>query len=77
VAATASRLLASAPIVVSMSVWRPSSPTNGSGVLADVDAMRIFTWRAGTTALWIASVEDATALTYNFHATHGKTNVIM
>jgi hypothetical protein len=46
-------------------------------VLADVDAMGIFTWRVGATALWIASVEDTTALTYDFHATHDMTNAIV
>jgi hypothetical protein len=32
------------------------------------------TWRAGTTILWIASVQD-TASTYDFHTTHGKTSL--
>jgi hypothetical protein len=31
----------------------------------------ISTWREGVAALWITSIEDATALTYDFHATHG------
>jgi hypothetical protein len=39
--------------------------------------MGISAWRAGFAALWIASVEDIAALTYDFHATHGKTNIIM
>jgi hypothetical protein len=37
----------------------------------------ISTWRAGAAALWIASVEDNAASTYDLHPTHGKTNVIM
>jgi hypothetical protein len=72
-----SRLLASAPTAISRSAWRHSSPTDGSGVLADADTVGISTWRAGAAALWIASVEDTTASTYDFHATHGKTNLIM
>jgi hypothetical protein len=32
---------------------------------------------AGASTLWIASVEDTAALTYDFQANHGKTNVIM
>jgi hypothetical protein len=72
-----SRLLASAPIVVSSSAWRPSSPIDGSGLLADDAIVGISTWRAGAAALWIASVEDTTASTYDFHATHYKTNIIM
>jgi hypothetical protein len=37
----------------------------------------ISTWRIGTATLWIASVEDNAASTYDFHTTHNKTNVIM
>jgi uncharacterized RmlC-like cupin family protein len=70
-----SRLLAFAPTVISRSIWRPSTPTDGSRVL--VDAVGISTQRVGVAALWIASVEDTAALTYDFHATHGNTNVIM
>jgi hypothetical protein len=44
------RLLASAPIVVSRSAWRPSSPTDGSGLLAATAAVGISTWRAGVAA---------------------------
>jgi hypothetical protein len=39
--------------------------------------MGISTWRVGATALLIASVEDTAASIYDFHATHGKTNLIM
>jgi hypothetical protein len=39
--------------------------------------MGIFTWRVGATALWIASIEDTAASIYDFHTTHGKTNLIM
>jgi hypothetical protein len=70
-----SRLLAFTPTVVSRSAWRPSSPTDGSGVLADV--VGIYTWRTGTAALWITSVEDTAASTYDLHATHSKINIIM
>jgi hypothetical protein len=76
-AAFGSRLLASSPTAVSRSVWRHSYPTNGSGLLDDADAMGISTWRAGVTALWTASVDDTASSTYDFHATHGKTNLIM
>jgi hypothetical protein len=34
-------------------------------------------WRTGAAALWIASIEDTATSTYDFHATHCKTNVIM
>jgi hypothetical protein len=67
------KLLASAHTIVSRSAWRHSSPTDGSGVLAD--AVGISTWRAGTTTLWIAFIEDTTASTYDFNATHGKINL--
>jgi hypothetical protein len=70
-------LLASAPIAISRSTWRHSSPIDGSRVLVDVDAMGISTWRAGTTTLWIASIEETAASTYDFLMTHGKTNAIM
>jgi hypothetical protein len=76
-AAFRSRLLVSATTAISRSVWRHSSPIDGSGVLADADAMGISTWRVGVAALWIASVEGTAALTYDFHTTHGKTNLIM
>jgi hypothetical protein len=76
-AAFKSRLLASAPLAVSRSAWMPSSPTDGSRVLANAHAVGISTWRVGFAALWITSVEDTTASTYDFHATHGKTNIIM
>jgi hypothetical protein len=33
-------------------------------------AMGISTWRAGTAAFWIASVEDIATSTNDFHATH-------
>jgi hypothetical protein len=71
-AAFGSRLLVSAPIAVTRSDWRHSSPTNGSGVLAIADAVGISTWRVGTTALWIAFVEEDAASTYDFDVTHGK-----
>jgi hypothetical protein len=45
-------------------------PTDESGLLAAATVVGISTWRAGTTALWIASVEDITALTDDFHTTH-------
>jgi hypothetical protein len=76
-AAFGSRLLASAPIAISRSVGRHSYPTDGSGVLADATIMGICTSKAGAAALWIASVEDTAASTYDFLATHGKTNVII
>jgi hypothetical protein len=76
-AAFGSKLLASAPTVVSRSAWRSSSPTDRSGLLAAATAVEISTWRAdAATAVRIVSVED-NASTYDFHATHGKTNVIM
>jgi hypothetical protein len=50
-------------------------PTNGSGVLVVADAVGISTWRAGTAALWIASIEDTIASIDDFHATHGKTSL--
>jgi hypothetical protein len=37
----------------------------------------ISTSRAGVAALWIDSVEDTAASTYDFYTTHGKTNLIM
>jgi hypothetical protein len=70
-----SRHLASSPTPVSRSGWRHSSPTDGLGVLAVANAVGISTWRAGATALWITSIEDNAALTYDFHATHGKTSL--
>jgi hypothetical protein len=73
-AAFGSRLLASTPTVVSKSAWRHSSLTDGSGVLADAVGI---TYRVGSVALWITSIEDTAASTYDFHVTHGKTNVIM
>jgi hypothetical protein len=39
--------------------------------------MGISTWRAGITALWIASVEDIAASTDNFHATHGMFTLLL
>jgi hypothetical protein len=39
--------------------------------------MGISTWRAGVTVLWVTFIEDTSALTYDFHTTHGKTNVII
>jgi hypothetical protein len=53
----------------------PPLPHTGSGVLADI--MGISTWRAGVATLWSASIEDTAALTYDFHITHNRTNVIM
>jgi hypothetical protein len=76
-AAFESRLLASAPIVISKSSWRPSSPTDGSGLLVTAATVGISTWRAAAATLRIAFGKDNAALTYDFHATHGKTNVIM
>jgi hypothetical protein len=52
-------------------------PIDGSGLLADAAVVGISTWRAGAATLWIASIEDTATSTYDFHATHGKTNVIM
>jgi hypothetical protein len=75
-AAFGSRLLVSTPTVISRSASRPSSPTDGPGLLAAA-AVGISTERAGAATLWIASVGDNAALTYDYHATHGKTNVIM
>jgi hypothetical protein len=72
-----SRLLASTPIVISRSAWRPSYPTDGSELLVTAATVGVSTWRAGVVTLWIASVEDNAASTYDFHATHGKTNMIM
>jgi hypothetical protein len=72
-----SRLLTSTPTAISRSAWRHSSPTDGSGVLADADTVGIYICRAGAAALWIASVEDTAASTCDFHAIHGKINVIM
>jgi hypothetical protein len=74
-AAYRSRLLASSPTTVSRSAFWHSSPIDGSEVLAITDVMGSSTWRAGATTLWIASVEDTTALTYDFHATHDKTSL--
>jgi hypothetical protein len=71
-----SRLLASAPIAISRSAWR-HSPTDGLGVLFDSDTVEIFTWRAGTAALWIASIENTVTSTYDFYTTHGKKNLII
>jgi hypothetical protein len=67
-----SSLLASSPPPISQSTWRHSPPTDGSGILVVTDVVGISTWRAGAAALWIAFVEDTTALTYDFHATDGK-----
>jgi hypothetical protein len=75
-AAFGSRLLASTPTAISRSTWRHFYPTDGSRVLADTAIVEISTWRVGVSALWIASVEDIAASTYDFHPTHGKTNVI-
>jgi hypothetical protein len=69
-----SKLLASSPTPVSRSAWRHSSTTDGSGVLDVADAVGISTWRARVTALWITSIEDIAALTYDIHSTHGKTS---
>jgi hypothetical protein len=49
-AAFGSRLLKSAPAAISRLAWRPSSPTDGSGLLAATTAMGISTWRVGATA---------------------------
>jgi hypothetical protein len=76
-AAFRSRLLASAPTTISRSAWSHSSPTDRLGVLANADIVGISTWRAGAVALWVTSIEDTTASTYDLHATHGKTNLIM
>jgi hypothetical protein len=89
-AAFRSRLLASAPTVISKSAWRPSCPTDGSGLLSAATAVGISTWRiganaavgistwrAGTATLWIAFVEDNATLTYDFYATHDKIKLIM
>jgi hypothetical protein len=70
-----SRLQASSSTAVFRSAFRHSSPTDGLGVLAIADAMGIFTWRAVAAALWIASVEDTAALTYDFDDTHSKTSL--
>jgi hypothetical protein len=72
-AAFGSRLLACAPTAISRLAW--ASPIDESRVLAD--AVGISTWRVGVATLWITSVEDTTALTYDFHTTHNKTNIIM
>ncbi len=64
------KLLAFAPIAVSRSAWRPSSPIDGSGLLATTAAVGISTWRVGTAALWIASIEDIAASSDDFHAIH-------
>jgi hypothetical protein len=69
-AAYRSRLLASSPTAIYRSAFRHSSPIDRSGLLAVADAVGSSTCRAGTTALWIASVDD-TASTY-FHTTHSK-----
>jgi hypothetical protein len=69
------RLLASSPTAVSRSAFRHSSPIDESGVLVITNTVGRSTWRAGATALWIASVEDTAALTYDFHSTHGKTSL--
>jgi hypothetical protein len=53
------------------------SPVDGLRVLADADTVGISTWRPDAAALWITSVEDTAASTYDFHTTHGKTNLIM
>jgi hypothetical protein len=45
--------------------------------LADAAVVGISTWRVGAATLWIASIEDTAASTYDFHATYGKTNVIL
>jgi hypothetical protein len=74
-AAFGSRLLASPPTPVSRSAWRHCSLTDGTGVLAVTDAVGISTWTAGVITLWITSVEDTAASTYNFHATHSKTSL--
>jgi hypothetical protein len=72
-AALGSRLLVSARAVVSKTAWRPPSPTDELGLLAaTATTVGISTWRACTVALWLASVEVTAALTYDFHATHGK-----
>jgi hypothetical protein len=75
-AAFGSSLLVFSPTPVSRSAWRNSSPTDRSGVLADVDAMGISTLRAGAAALCIASVEDTTGSIYDFHSTHDKTSLL-
>jgi hypothetical protein len=51
--------------IVRISTWRACAAA----------AVGISTWRADAATLF--SVEDNTASTYDFHATHGKTNVIM
>jgi hypothetical protein len=63
------------PTPVSRSAWSHSSPTDGSGELVVADAVGISTWRAGAPTLWITSVEDIAASTYDFHATHSKTSI--
>jgi hypothetical protein len=55
----------------------PSSPTDGSRLLAAATIVGIFTWRAGAVTLWIASVEDNTVSTYDVLTTHSKINIIM
>jgi hypothetical protein len=67
-----SRLLASFPTVVSRLAFWHSCPTDGSGLLAIADVVESSTWRAVTTALWISSVDTASAY---FHATHSKTSL--
>jgi hypothetical protein len=72
-AAFGSRLLGSAPTVISRSAWRPPSPTNGSGSgLLAAAAVGISTRRASAATLWLASVQVPAASTYDFHTTHGK-----
>jgi hypothetical protein len=67
-----SRFLVFSPTVVSRSAFWHSSPTDGLGLLAIVDAVGSSICRIGAATLWIASVED-TASTYDFHVTHSKT----
>jgi hypothetical protein len=58
-------------IQVSLSV---PPPPDGPWLLAVTDVLGSSTWRAGVTAIWIASVED-TASIYDFHGTYGKTRL--
>jgi hypothetical protein len=58
---------------IQVSLLTPPPPTTGPGLLAIADAMGSFTWRAGATTHWIASMDDTTS-TY-FLATHGKTSL--
>jgi hypothetical protein len=64
-----------------ISTWRAAVAAAAIGIstcrVGTTATVRIYTWRAGVATLCIASIEDTTASTYDFHVAHGKANVIM